>query len=587
MACYHRRMKPAVLIHTIWCSLLAVSTAGCEDPAAPEQGEAPQASAARDRRGVSAASEWQALDRPAAPGSLGPSLTSSPDGVLGTWVEPFDGGHRVRFAWLRGDRWSAPRTVLASDALVANWADFPRAARAEDGAVYVSYLRRSSAEVGHAYDLGLARAPSASDAFVDLGLVHDDGTISEHGFVSLVPEGSGVRVFWLDGRATGSGGATRLYGALVGDEVGEAEVVDDRTCDCCQTDAAAGPSGPLVAFRDRDATEVRDVYLSRRVAGAHLEAAPVHRDGWQIAGCPVNGPALDAEGQRVAVAWFTGADGGSVKVAFSTDGGATFRTPIVVDAEQPPGRVDVALLDDGAVVSWLARSSDGGEARARFVSSAGALGAPTMIARMDTGRSSGFPVLARDGDRLLVAYRDGAEPPRVHVEARSVSSLPRDPAPTPAAPVQPRVTVGAALPRAVVRVAEGDEQALASFAEGRPLLVAFFARWCQPCRQELATLEWARERWAEDLEVLAVSLAEGEAIYMWLRLDEGAVARAEAVARRWGFRGRVVADAGAAGALGVPPLPALIVVDGTGHVRSVRSGEVITRDELSEIATEL
>jgi len=564
---------------SVWSWLVVVGISACDDPDATSVVEAPPAVAVAERAGgdntrVTPGSGWASIDPPAAPGSLGPSLTPSPDGVLGTWVEPVDGGHRVRFARLQGDRWSAPRTVLASDALVANWADFPRAARAEDGAVYVSYLRRSSAEVGHAYDLGLARAPSASGAFVDLGLVHDDGTISEHGFVSLVPEGSGVRVFWLDGRATGSGGATRLYGALVGDEVGEAEMVDDRTCDCCQTDAAAGPSGPLVAFRDRDATEVRDVYLSRRVAGVHLEAAPVHRDGWQIAGCPVNGPALDAEGQRVVVAWFTGADGGSVKVAFSTDGGATFRTPIAVDAEQPPGRVDVALLDDGAVVSWLARSPDGGEARARFVSTAGALGASTVIARMDAGRSGGFPVLARDGARLLVAYRDGSDPPRVHVKTRSVSSLPREPAPSPPAPVQPRVTVGAALPRALVRLGDGDERALTSFARRQPLLVAFFARWCQPCRDELATLEWARERWSENLEVLAVSI------------DEGPVGRAETVARRWGFRGRVVSDAGAAGALGVPPLPALIVVDDGGRVRSVRSGAVITRDELTEILDE-
>ena len=31
----------------------------------------------------------------------------------------------------------------------------------------------------------------------------------------------------------------------------------------------------------------------------------VYNDGWKIAACPVNGPAVAANGKRVALAWFT------------------------------------------------------------------------------------------------------------------------------------------------------------------------------------------------------------------------------------------------------------------------------------------
>ena len=69
----------------------------------------------------------------------------------------------------------------------------------------------------------------------------------------------------------------------------------------------------------------------------------------------MNGPAVAADDQRTAVAWFTGADGGSVKLVFAD--GESFGAPVIVDAEQPPGRVDPALVDGGAIVSWPALRS--------------------------------------------------------------------------------------------------------------------------------------------------------------------------------------------------------------------------------------
>ena len=55
------------------------------------------------------------------------------------------------------------------------------------------------------------------------------------------------------------------------------------------------------------------------------KAENIHADGWELAGCPVNGPAIDALEMDVAVIWFTAAKGDpNVKIAFSDDGGAQF-----------------------------------------------------------------------------------------------------------------------------------------------------------------------------------------------------------------------------------------------------------------------
>ncbi len=60
--------------------------------------------------------------------------------------------------------------------------------------------------------------------------------------------------------------------------------------------------GPVVAYRDRSVDEVRDIAVVRRVNGTWTTPAVVHDDHWQIAACPVNGPALASRGDTVVIA---------------------------------------------------------------------------------------------------------------------------------------------------------------------------------------------------------------------------------------------------------------------------------------------
>jgi hypothetical protein len=88
--------------------------------------------------------------------------------------------------------------------------------------------------------------------------------------------------------------------------------------------------------------------------GQWSDPQSLSKDGWEIRGCPVNGPAISSAGQNVAVAWFTAArDQPRVDATPSADGGATFGPPILVGDENPIGRVDVIALSSGnALVSW-------------------------------------------------------------------------------------------------------------------------------------------------------------------------------------------------------------------------------------------
>lgn len=355
------------------------------------------------------------VDPPAGPGSMAPSLVAAGGGkdLLLTWLEPMEPeGHRLRFSRLADGKWSAPVTVASGAALFANWADFPSVAQAPDGSLVAHWLAKTGGDT-YAYGIFLARSTDGGATWTPAGLLHDDRVPAEHGFVSWVPDGKALRAVWLDGRETAKGGPMTLRSTVLEDgKPRPAELLDDRVCDCCQTDTALAADGPVVAYRDRTSDEIRDIYVKRRTAQGWSKPARVGADKWKIPGCPVNGPAIAASGKRVAVAWFTGAPPGPrVQLAFSEDGGATFGKPVLVDGEKPLGRLDLALDPNGnALVSWLALEENNTAAlRLRRVSPAGKADAPATLARTSASRSGGVPRLATAGGRLYVAWVDDSE----------------------------------------------------------------------------------------------------------------------------------------------------------------------------------
>lgn len=180
----------------------------------------------------------------------------------------------------------------------------------------------------------------------------------------------------------------------------------------------------MVAYRDRSEGELRDISVVRFTAAGWSRPQPVAADAWKIHGCPVNGPALDAQGPRVALAWFSAAaDRPRVRVVFSSDAGLRFGAPLDVDVDKPLGRVDVALLEGGdALVLWLGRQGEAVRVLARRVTERGPVGAPIVVAETTGTRSSGFPRLKRSGDEIVFAWTEASEPPQVRT---AVMAAPR------------------------------------------------------------------------------------------------------------------------------------------------------------------
>lgn len=358
------------------------------------------------------------LDPPTDAASAQPNLFAAGDRLYLSWLEHLGGKHgRLRFSVFQNGGWSAPRTVFDGQAMFLNWADFPSLVELADGTLVAHWLNRSG-ESTYAYRVELATSDDGGESWSAPLVAHDDTSATQHGFVTLLPDDrGGLDLIWLDGRATLHGGDRMqlLHRRLLGGQLGPESVLDEYVCTCCQTSACASDGDVEVVYRDAD-SGVRDI--------AHLSLADpsaatiLYRDGWEIAGCPVNGPAIAYDGEGTAAAWYTEGSGAGQVLFLRPE---RQRTPTRIDLGRPLGNVHVVGDGEGSAwIGWLERRDDIAELLARRIDADGRLGAPVQLARTAASRRAvGFPRLARIGRTVYAAWTSNPSggPSRVRVVA--------------------------------------------------------------------------------------------------------------------------------------------------------------------------
>jgi hypothetical protein len=357
---------------------------------------------------------FEILQSPALAGGRNPNLSSTADGtVFLSWIEPADSGVAVRVASFSSGQWSAAHTVHQGRDVFVNWADFPSVTALDAKRVAVHWLQ-SAGKTTTPYGARVALSLDGGATWTRPVVPYSNTSGSEYGFVSMWPEGTDGKfgVAWLDGRRGGAaddphGVEMMLMAAAVspGGTASSETQLDARVCECCQTAAAVTSKGPIIAYRDRSNEEIRDIYVTRRIGEKWSAGKSVHADNWKFMGCPVNGPAMTALGDRVALAWFTGADDRPrVNISFSDDAGAGFSTPIRVDSGSAAGYTDAALLPDGsAMVMWLEHGKPGMNLLLRHVDRSGKLGPIRRVDSISDPRSGGLPRLAVTASEAFIA----------------------------------------------------------------------------------------------------------------------------------------------------------------------------------------
>ncbi len=137
---------------------------------------------------------------PAAEGSGQPNLAVGPDGeAVLSWLEPTLDGYALKFSSLHAAGWSAARTVAGGDDWFINWADFPSVVPISED-LWAAHWLQYQPDSYFAYDAMLALSSDGGASWQAPQMLHQDGTESEHGFVTLFPQRDSVGAVWLDGR---------------------------------------------------------------------------------------------------------------------------------------------------------------------------------------------------------------------------------------------------------------------------------------------------------------------------------------------------------------------------------------------------
>jgi len=363
------------------------------------------------------------INNPAETGSRFPNFYQDKSGTIYmSWLTSIEEEiYALRYSKYGDNGWEYPETVMVDTDFFVNWADFPSVV-GTDGEAFAAHRLKQKEGGLYSYDVELLFRNSETGRWDQTVIPHRDETATEHGFVSLEPETDGsLFAIWLDGRQTAdrqddeyddmSKAMTIRSGEISPNgDITRRRVIDSAVCDCCQTDLTTIEDGYLAVYRDRSENEIRDIKIARYSSetGEWSEPKAVHEDGWQIQACPVNGPRIVSNGNNVAVAWYTEADGHpAIYLARSNDSGETFQEPVLIaeDELNPAGRVDLLMTQQGRVfVSWLQADAGNGYVILTEVDAEGRVGNQVHAGTTSSSRSSGFPRIVQHNDSILVAW---------------------------------------------------------------------------------------------------------------------------------------------------------------------------------------
>ena len=318
--------------------------------------------------------------------------------------------------------WNKPNLIVESDKMFVNWADFPEVTTDNLNGITAHYLEMSS-EKKYSYDIKIVNSTDQGFNWSNPIKLHSDNTKTEHGFVSTVNIKNGFLSTYLDGRQnelsnhdksirpqmTLRGTSYNIDGNILEDLL-----IDDRVCDCCQTDLAITENGQsIVVYRDRSEDEVRDIYYSYKKDSKWSKPINIFNDNWKISGCPVNGPAISTYKNNSAVVWYTfSKNKNQIKVVFTDNISSGFQRPILVEANDPIGRVDIELLDpNNAIISFIDIIDDKAYIKLQMITKGGSQSKLLLIDESSENRSSGFPVITlnKEKSNTIIAWTESKE----------------------------------------------------------------------------------------------------------------------------------------------------------------------------------
>ena len=349
----------------------------------------------------------ESIPNPSGVGSLQASWSVTKDGSpLLSWIETEkDDSYTLKYAVRHGAQWTEPRTIAAHRQFFRQPAELPEVISLSDGTLVAHCVE--SPNDGSDTEFSYVSVAHDGVKWSAPVIIHKDRSQVQHGLASIVASGDGeASILWLEA-LKGEDGPVSLKRTVVSSEgkVLKEESLDNDVCTCCPTSVVKTARGLLVAYRDHTPEDIRDISVVRLEGGKWTAPKNINPDKWKINACPTNAAAAAAKGDKVAIAWFTGA--GNMpreQIVFSSDSGATFSKPVLLSTGRSFGYTSIALDEQGgALVSWLEAGGDDARILLRQISAAGVAGPVVEVAK-GSRKSLGYPRILHMGNETLVAW---------------------------------------------------------------------------------------------------------------------------------------------------------------------------------------
>ena len=334
---------------------------------------------------------------------------------------------KLYFSTLDSDnfKWNKPSLINSSTDWFVNWADFPRITTNNSNGVSVHYLQKSGEDT-YSYDIKVMNSKDGGSNWNKPLKLHNDDTKTEHGFVSTINYNNNFLSTYLDGRQNELSKhdkglspqmTLRSTSYNIDGEILLDKLIDSRVCDCCQTDLGITQNNiPITVYRDRSENETRDIYYSFLKDDKWSTPLSVNEDNWVISGCPVNGPAISTFKNSSSVVWYTEQEGeGVIKIAFSENIISGFNDPIIINAIDPIGRVDIEMIDESSsLISYMDYVEDKAYLKVQKINNITGNNKFIVIEEISNTRASGFPKInIIDDNKTVITWTDAANEHKV------------------------------------------------------------------------------------------------------------------------------------------------------------------------------
>ena len=353
-----------------------------------------------------------------------PWVAASYSFVAVTWAASVNGKGDVFLAVSRdsGRTFSAPVRVnsIEGDARISGEIA-PRVALSQRSGLPDPFITVTWNAKDGTTQIRTARSRDGGRTFAEEMNLQTKGAMGDRGWQASTLDSRGtLHTIWLDHRAMaaaktagdehkgehdGVAMAQRSGLYYAADGVPEREL-SKGVCYCCKTAIATGPKGEIyAAWRHVFAGNMRDMgfTVSRDGGRTFAPLMRVNQDGWSIAGCPDDGPALavDAKG-AVHLVWPTVKDEQGVILYATSKDGASFTAPIRLPTlgGPKPSHPQIAIDKAGRVFVAWDEVKDG--VRRAAIAPIGSKSPEILDA------STSYPVMAATDTALVAVWTSGS-----------------------------------------------------------------------------------------------------------------------------------------------------------------------------------